>query len=70
LQKKSEKYLPAVPKIQTKLSSTLASLFSIIPNCNFFNLLPKVKDKKMISIRHLDAESALVVGQQPHLGHS
>jgi hypothetical protein len=52
-------------KSETKLSSTLASLFNIVPNCKILLfLLPKVNEKNYIYIyimRHLAAELAQVL---------
>jgi hypothetical protein len=57
-------------KSERKLSSTLASLFSIVPNCKILLfLLLKVNDKKIINklyiyiyiMRHFAAEPAQVL---------
>jgi len=59
-------------KSERKLSSTLASLFSIVPNCKILLfLLPKGNDKKIINklyiyiyiyiMRHFAAEPAQVL---------
>jgi len=55
-------------KSERKLSSTLASLFSIVPNCKILLfLLPKGNDQKIINklyiyiMRHFAAEPAQVL---------
>jgi hypothetical protein len=50
-------------KNQLKISSTLASLFSVVLNCKILLfLLLKTNDQKIIIIRHLVAELALALG--------
>jgi hypothetical protein len=49
-------------KSERKLSSTLASLFSVVPNCKILLfLLPKANDKYVYTMRHLAAEPAQVL---------
>jgi hypothetical protein len=57
-----ENVVVAMLKIWKKFSSTLASLFSMVPNLKILLfLLPKVNDKKLIIIMQLATELAQVL---------